>query len=341
MYTVRPIRRADLAALTTLWLRSRHSRTPPRMPATAAALECLFEQLLALPQSDAARPGRAMYGMVLSADANDEVLGCVVLAARAGCDGAYYAFRRDLLRQGAPHPIRVDELPTLTLCAGLTRHADLLRHYMAPDVDDEAHALLLHACVLFAASTATRFAPSCLIALPGPQEPAETPFWDAIGARFFKSKLDTVERALGHTRTHPCIVKMMPHFPIYVPVLPLEAQLAIGRAGARHAPMALSLTEYGFVHDRYLDLLDGGPIFIASQAALAATLGRRRKTVRIEPDVAPGGRRYLLANRCPHDFRATLGAGAQLSGDTALALDAGLAERLRVGAGDDLVCLPA
>jgi len=67
----------------------------------------------------------------------------------------------------------------------------------------------------------------------------------------------------------------MPSYPIYVPLLPDDAQNAIGQIHANFERPCQLLTTEGFEADNYIDIFDGGAVLTAELDRLQ-TLERNR-----------------------------------------------------------------
>ena len=106
----------------------------------------------------------------------------------------------------------------------------------------------------------------------------------------------------------------MPHYPIYVPLLPDEAQEAMGQVHPRAQITFDILMREGFETDHYIDIFDGGPTLHARVSGIRSIAQSRLVPVKIEAgansgnasDVGRGGRPYLVANGLLQDYRAVL-----------------------------------
>jgi arginine N-succinyltransferase len=149
------------------------------------------------------------------------------------------------------------------------------------------------------------------------------------------------ERIIGGARNRTLIVELMPHYPVYVPLLPGDAQAVMGQIHAGGELAFNRLTEEGFEADDYVDIFDGGPILQAHKNALRSFSSSLVRPVAmidpgksLEPMV-----NYAVAASSEQQFRAlTLQCPAVESSDniqlTLEALDA-----LMVSPGDSVICI--
>ena len=109
----------------------------------------------------------------------------------------------------------------------------------------------------------------------------------------------------------------MPQYPIYVPLLPADAQLAIGQLHpVAELPFSILLDE-GFEADTYIDIFDGGPTVEARLQTLRTIQNNRRLHVKPSVEKAASAIPYLIANIAADGFRATI-AHAVIEGNEIL-----------------------
>ena len=160
-----------------------------------------------------------------------------------------------------------------------------------------------------------------------------SPFWDAIGAKFFGMGFQEAD-AFNGINGSQFIADLMPKHPIYTALLPEAARAVIGQPHPKGRAALAMLEAEGFQYDDYVDIFDGGPTVTARTDQL--------RTVR-ESSVAPVARlcttgdgfaRSLVASGRLADFRAWIGhVGNEIEG---CALPAGEAAAMGVAIGDEV-----
>jgi arginine N-succinyltransferase len=173
-----------------------------------------------------------------------------------------------------------------------------------------------------------------------------SPFWDAVGRRFFNMEYPQAEQLSGG-RSKTFIAELMPQYPIYVPLLPPAAQLAIGQLHPDgELPFSILIDE-GFEPDIYIDIFDGGPTVEARVDTLRSIRQQRRLPARVYTSSQTEGAmkpndgnatmlQALVSNTRADRFRATLatvriaGDEAHIEADVAAAIDVADGEALRV-----------
>jgi arginine N-succinyltransferase len=261
------------------------------------------------------------------------IVGTSGIAASAGFAERFYSFRNEMVVQTSPALAASNRIHTLHLCHDLTGHTLLTSFYIEPEYEATlAPQLLSRARLLYIAEHAARFSDRIASDSPGlADDNGRCPFWDAVGRRFFAMDYPQVERLAGG-RSKRFIAELMPQSPIYVPLLPPEAQWAIGQLHpVAELPFSI-LEDEGFDSETYVDIFDGGPTVDARVAMLKTVKAARHAAVTSDRPVGPvaeSGPWHLVANRERADFRAVL--RRQAPGGWAVALDAPSCAQLGLG----------
>jgi arginine N-succinyltransferase len=158
------------------------------------------------------------------------------------------------------------------------------------------------------------------------------PVWEAIGRRFYDMEFADADRH-GAIAGNQFIADLGPRYPIYISMLPADAQEALGRPHDDGRAAHAMLLDEGFVDDGYVDIFDGGPTLVARIDNVRTISAARWATL---ANVAPGGEPALVATGEGAAFRVAAGlAGWSTTGD--LAIEAGLAQALQVAPGAELL----
>ena len=125
----------------------------------------------------------------------------------------------------------------------------------------------------------------------------------------------------------------MPKHPIYIPLLPKEAQEVICKVHSNTEPALAMLLKEGFENRGLVDLFDGGPTLECELENIRAVRECKSGTVgQIVESVEDGEQQILSNSRL--DFRAGLGE-ILWDGDTAT-IDQNSALRLELKHGDSI-----
>jgi arginine N-succinyltransferase len=275
-------------------------------------------------------PGEETYFFVLENTQTGTIVGTSGLAASAGFHDRFYSYRNEIIVHASQELKVSNKIHALHLCHDLTGYSLLTSFFIDPQfADTSLPQLLSRSRLLFLAEAPARFADKLAAENPGVcDDKGKSPFWDAVGRRFFGMEYPQAEQLSGG-RSKTFIAELMPQYPIYVPLLPAEAKLAIGQLHPdAELPFSILMDE-GFEADTYIDIFDGGPTVEARIQTLRSIRHQRRAVVNqvVPKDEVAGGVSVLIANTRTQGFRATIATvrvdprGVTLPIDVAEALD--------------------
>ncbi len=160
-----------------------------------------------------------------------------------------------------------------------------------------------------------------------------SPFWDAIGRHFFD--IDFPKADYLSMVNKRFIADLMPKHPIYIPLLPKEAQAVIGEVHEHTRPALKILRDEGFELCDQVDIFEGGPVVRCALKEIRAVRESRCATVqRVSEQPVESGQTFVIAN-CRGAFRAA--SGLLSVGETGeLTLGADVAGALGVSAGEQV-----
>lgn len=341
MFVVRPVELADVGALETLAaLPMPGVHTLPR---TREKLTASVERSIASFGAHVDIPSEESYMFVLEDAGSGEIVGTAAIHASAGSNGTYFAFRNDVIQQVSRDLNISHSVHALTLCSELTAYSQLSGFYVRQrDNAGTEAALLSRARLLFAVLAPHRFGDRFFVPLAGVTDSeGQSPFWNALGRKFFKMDFLDAERVTGGTRNRTLIVELMPHYPVYVPLLPGDAQAAMGQIHPSGQLAFNLLAEEGFESDEYIDIFDGGPILLAHKNALRTFAGAMMRRVASceEPAVAPDTLVHYAVASSENHFRAvTVTCPPADTGET-ICLPPDTQRALKVEPGESVICV--
>lgn len=331
---VRPACAADLAAVLELARRGGTGLTslPPdpatlerRLVAAEAALVDEEQRLAGAP-------------IMLLAESCGEIIATGMIFARVGAEWPFYSYR--ITRQAAAsralarsRPQRllnlVNDFDGETEVGGLL--VDPARRGMA------LGQLMARSRYMFIAAHRSWFGERVIAELRGYQdERGRAPVWDAIGRHFYDMEFDEADRT-GAIHGNQFIADLGPRYPIYIPMLPAEAQAALGRPHDDGRPAHAMLLAEGFRDEGYVDIFDGGPTLVAHIDAVRTVAACRKGAFAGETHDA--GCDTLIARGSGPGFRLIRGQ-ACVDPDGSVRLDRTSADALDVRPGDALFVAP-
>ncbi|MBV0933214.1 arginine N-succinyltransferase [Marinobacterium weihaiense] len=340
MLRVRPLTAADGALLKAIAAESGTGFTS--LPDDDALLERKIEQSIHALHRPAEGPSPVTYLFVLENSDTGEVLGTAGITSAVGLDAPWYHYHIGTIVH-ASHQLGIhNEFRTLYLCNDYTGSSELCSLYLRP-----AHrgggggGLLSRARFLFMAEHRQRFADRIIAEMRGFTDQHDSnPFWEGLGQHFFAMQYRQADFLTG-SGNKVVIAELMPKHPIYIHLLPPEAQAVIGQVHPNTEPARRLLQAQGFRFENYVDIFDAGPTLAARPEEVDAIRRSRRVEVVIDPTPAPEDvRPCLISNTGCSDFRC-IQARVQPTLNR-VRLTPALAEALAVTAGDPvrLVSLP-
>ncbi|MHC8306184.1 arginine N-succinyltransferase [Pseudomonas sp. PB3P13] len=273
--------------------------------------------------------GPENYFFVLEDQDNQRLVGCSEILATAGYNEPFYSLRNRPFTS-ASRELNIEHgVPALALCQDLNGHTLLRGFHIEAQLERTAFSeLLSRARLLFIAAHPQRFAEAVITEIVGySDDEGHSPFWDALGKHFFDLPYAEAERLCGlESRTF--LAELMPHYPIYVPMLPAAAQACIGRIHPGGQEACDILEREGFETNSYIDLFDGGPTLFARVPAIRSISQSKTATVAVGSCIDARGR-YLIGNDSLHDYRAIV-ADLDYTAGQAIVLDSDMCAALNV-----------
>lgn len=302
MLVMRPAQVADLQQVQRL-----AADSPVGVTSLPDDAERLREKILASEASFAAEVsfnGEESYFFVLEDTDTGRLVGCSAIVASAGFSEPFYSFRNETFVHASRSLSIHNKIHVLSLCHDLTGNSLLTSFYVERElVNTPIAELNSRGRLLFMASHPERFADAVVVEIVGySDEQGQSPFWNAIGRNFFDLDYTEAEKLSG-LKSRTFLAELMPHYPIYVPLLPDDAQEAMGQVHPRAQITFDILMRDGFESDNYVDIFDGGPALHARTSGIRSIAQSRQVPVRIG-EGGKGNRGYLVTNGQLQDFRA-------------------------------------
>jgi arginine N-succinyltransferase len=279
--------------------------------------------------------GREVYLFVL--DEAGTVTGTSAVYAAVGLDRPFYTFKLTRISKYSPdidRRFRYTVLQPTNDYSGVTEVGTL---YLPPEFRGGGRGRLLSLTrFLFLVVHRERFGDQVMAEMRGwTDEAGRSPFWEAVGKRFFDLELDHADRLSG--KEFRFMQDMLPSSPIHVDLLPEEAQAVISVPHPGSAPAAEMLRRLGMRDRGYVDVFDAGLCLDAFIDDLEVTRrARSRRAVVVAPTAGsePDGHPGLVANTALAGF-AVVEANVTARGDQVLTVEQ--ADALGVVDGDPIV----
>ncbi|MGC1304078.1 MAG: arginine N-succinyltransferase [Caulobacteraceae bacterium] len=285
----------------------------------------------------AVAPLEAWYTLMLEDSATGRVAGVAGVKAAVGLKRPFFSFRVVNMTQfSTAISTRFDHsaLVLVNECSGWSEVGSL---FLRPENrQGGAGRLLAQSRYMLIAADPQRFADVVLAELRGWfDEDGICPFWETIGARFFRLPFDQADLMSASTDGQ-FILDLAPRHPIYLELLPEAARTSVGRVHRDGEAARVMLEREGFRYQNLVDIFDAGPSVSCRRDDITTVRGSVVRRVKIGSPVEGPDR--LVATDSIESFRAVR-APVQV-GEEEAEVSSETAEALRLATGDPIRIAP-
>ncbi|MBA2726831.1 MAG: arginine N-succinyltransferase [Parachlamydiaceae bacterium] len=256
--------------------------------------------------------------------------GCSAIYAKTGIDEPddYYEVQFEHVID--PVTQEPNELKMLKRTKPYAGPSMLCSLFVAPEFRKGSLGRLLSISrLMFMARFPNLFTKTVIANLRGFVENNRSPFWESVGRHFFNMDYEVfLKMQESDKKTIPDFI---PHTPIYISLLPPEAQEVIGKSHPNSLPALKMLEGEGFTCEHF-DLYDAGPI-VSTELTNVRTV-KQRQTAIVGKIASPENtaETWILSNSS-FDFRACYGHLDQYAKDL-VCIDDTVASSLNINVGD-------
>ncbi|PZU49964.1 MAG: arginine N-succinyltransferase [Sphingomonas sp.] len=210
--------------------------------------------------ADIHEPDDENYILVLEHGPSGRIGGTCCLFSRVGMRWPFYSYKLTTLSMQSAELGRTFRTGVLHLVNDFEGASEVGGLFLHPDLRTGGLGrLLARSRYLFLAQHRARFADRVLAELRGQMRPdGSAPFWDGLAGKFFGMGFQEAD-AFNAVQGNQFIADLMPKYPVYVAMLPDEAQAALGQPHDHGQAAKRLLEAEGFGFHGYVDIFDGGP----------------------------------------------------------------------------------
>lgn len=323
MLVVRPAKSDDLDAICHL-----ADLAGPGFTSLAVGREALSARLQksvkSFEGSDTITPDH-IYLLMLEDTDKGEIVGMSAVKAQVGIQDPFFNFRVLKVAQKSSVTGSRFDMEVLVLVneyAGATEVGSLFVKdgYRGPNAKYRgAGRLISQARYMLIAAKPERFGKQVISELRGHvSETGESPFWDAIGRKFFRMDFQEADQ-ISAEKDNQFILDLMPKHPIYVALLPKDAREVIGKThpagkGARHY-----LEAEGFRYDGAIDIFDAGPSLKVPREELRSLKDSRLEVTHAADDKVDLNLTAMVSNDSVTEFRCVMAPVSFIDNDLHIA----------------------
>jgi arginine N-succinyltransferase len=332
MMVIRPARDRDLNGIYKLAAVAGEGLTT--LPLSRERLAARIQRSQRSFAADVKKPDGEYYFLILENLETREIVGTTGVFAAVGIKRPFYNSTLRVERHASPDPEVQSEARVLHMGTPYKGCAELATLFLREDCRHGGNgSLLSKSRHLLLAAHPGRFAPKAMAEIRGWVDGAgRSPFWDAVCRPFFNMDLVIADR-INSMGNWQFIRDLYPRKPVYIDLLPKEAQSVIAIPHPESAGALRLLESEGFAFKKVIDIFDGGPCVEARVADIRAAKESRTAEVSTAKNGNAGGR-YLVTNPSLDAFRAVL-CPVENKGKNAIGVPAEALKALQLKAGDD------
>lgn len=280
------------------------------------------------------KPAGQPYVFVMEDLSFGKVVGTCAIYSKTGGYEPFYSYEiRDSIHKSKE--LGIDKkVPYLKLIEQHNGPTEIGSLFLAPNYWGKGHGRLLSLSrFLFMAEFPKRFDDETIAEMRGNvTKDGFSPFWNAIGAHFFEIEFPQAETLTTNSKN--VIADLFPRHPIYIPLLPDDAQNVISRVHEHTEPALKMLQDEGFEKRNLVDIFDGGPVIHCATKSIRAI--RESRLVPISEVVEEIETEDTLVANCQiENFRTSLGK-LDMRDDGSAAIDQVTALELKIRVGDQV-----
>jgi arginine N-succinyltransferase len=254
-----------------------------------------------------------------------QIVGTCGIASKVGGFEPFYTYRIEIsVHESKDLGVR-KEIPVLHLHEEHDGPSEICTLFLKPEYRKDGNGRLLsQSRFLFMAEHKDYFDPTVIAEMRGVvDDTGHSAFWEAIGRHFFN--IDFPDADYLSVVSKRFIADLMPRHPIYIPLLPKEAQDVIGQVHEHTRPALKILEAEGFRTCELVDIFEGGPVVKCPLNEIRTVRESVREVVAEVTEQPIQSDRFLIANTL-HDYRACKGNlavtpdGVRLTAEVAAAL---------------------
>lgn len=267
---------------------------------------------------------------------NGKLAGTTGIMAHVGLTRPFYSYKLSTLVQASEKMGIYSHQQVLHMVNDYTGATEIGSLFLSPDYRRDGLGRFLSRCrYLMMAEFPDLFADIVIAEIRGVTDAAgDAPFYDHLARHFFKMRFVEAD-TISATKGNQFIADLMPKYPIYVTLLPQEAQAVIGKPlPASEAAMKLLIRE-GFSYEGYMDVFDAGPTMQAERGKIRAIQNSRKGTVGKTVPQIDDDNQFMISNSVMDNFRIVRDAMI-IEPDGSISLSESTAEKLKVNIGDGI-----
>ncbi len=337
MLVLRPVTIDDLDNLYELAIRSKYGLTT--LPKDKKVLKERLEYASQTFELKNAKPRGELYFFVLEDTELQKLIGTTAIISKVGGFEPFYAYKIKYKTFSSSKLNITRRHRILSLIEDHDGPTEIASLFLHPGYRKKYYGKLLSLTrFLYMAEHRSSFEPIIIAEMRGVvDEEKQSPFWNALGKYFFNMDYEMGDYLSIVDKSF--IADLLPKDPIYIKMLPNEAQKVVNKVHPNTEPALAILKKEGFKLTGMVDIFDAGPIVSCHLKNInSVEKMRRSKVVSIteHQNNQHNQDNYIIMNT-NRQCRASIGYVREK--ENGIELNDKLAELLNITIGDYVCCL--
>ncbi len=282
-------------------------------------------------QTEHRKPEGELYIFVMEDLDTTKLVGTSLIVSKVGGFDPFYTFRIESCLHESEHLNIRKEVSFLRLIKEHSGPTEIGGLFLAPAYRKHGVSRLMSLFrFLYMADRHRQFESVVIAEMRGvADEAGHSPFWEALGRHFFDMNYPKADYlSLTDKRF---IAELMPRSPVYICLLPKEAQEVIGKVHQNTIPALRMLQDEGFKYNHMVDIFDAGPTLTCRLDDIRIIKESARAEV-VNITSSPIQSTFYVITNLGKEFRSCMGTVAvNPSGGVSIELGVAKALQLRVG----------
>ena len=314
MLIIRPIEKTDLDQLYALSALASAGLTS--LPSDREVLQRKIKQSQKSFQDLPDKPGGEVYLFVAEDKDTKKIVGTCAIYAKVGGFEPFYTYKIKTVTKESKLLKVKKEIHLLKLIKNHNGPTEVGTLFLAPEYRKSGNGRLLSLSrFLFMAQYKQCFEKIVIAEMRGVIDKNDrSPFWEALGKHFFQVEFKNADMMI--LRDKSFIADLMPQHPIYVPLLPKEAQDVLGKVHEDSKGALHFLQQEGFVYNDEIDIFEAGPLIKADLDSIRTVKESKEAVIQSigeNESQGQGGHEHIIANvDAFQEFHAALGTVKEL-----------------------------
>jgi arginine N-succinyltransferase len=329
MYVIRPVQKSDLKALMTLLEDSGHGLTSLPKDEEVIARRIARSEL-SFAHREENNPSGEIYLFVMEDIFTTEIVGVSGIVSKIGGFEPYYFYRLEEENRSSDMLKVNNTVRTLHVEKIHSGPAEICSLFLNPKYRNSQNGRFLSLSrFLFIANNRNFFEDHVIAEMRGRvDENGHSPFWDAVGKKFFKIDFTTADYLT--IKTKKWIEELLPEYPIIVDLLPQAAQDVVGEVHPHTVPAKKILEKEGFSFNGLVGPFEPGPILAAEIDKIRTIKDSKEAIVDKVDDIGLDEKVYIISTG-EGDFRSIVGPIKEENGKAQISKVEASALKLKIG----------